>query len=480
MSKTDLTTGSIYQHIKRIAIPASVGFVFRTLYNVVDTFFAGKFGADALAGLSMSFPVFFIIIAVSVGIGTGATALFSIALGKKDLREYHKLILNAFAVMTVIFLGMMLTSGRLSRFLLGLLGGEGLSLEYAISYTRIIFLGSGFFLLNQLINGVLNSQGDTKSLRNVLIIGFLLNIFLDPLFMFGWFGLPPMGVAGVAIATVFTEFLGSIYMVYRLLKSPMFSLKDLKREKISLKACGSVLKQGIPSSLNMMTIVIGSFFINYFVLKLGGNLAIAGYGVALRIEQLALLPAFGINVATLALVGQNYGAKNTSRIFETLKIALIIGLSIMTLGVLLIYPLSEWLVRFFNSDEGVVAVGVGYLKIEIFTFYSYVILYVTNSFLQAIKKPMFGFYLGLYRLVILPVIIFHLFGSVLGWGVTGIWWGIVVVNWSAVVIALAFAYKQLKMLDEKFSLPSFLGLSKHKAQGARELLVDVLNVEKIK
>lgn len=446
MSNSDLTTGSIFHHIKRIAIPSSIGFVFRTLYNVVDTFYAGQLGENALAGLSMSFPVFFMLIALSAGLGTGATALLAIALGKKDKQEFHKLILNAFAIGFSIFVLIMLSSSTVSRFLLQLIGGEGIALEHAISYTNVIFWGSGFFILNQLINGVLSSQGDTKSLRNVLIIGFFLNIFLDPLLIFGWFGLPQMGTSGIALATIITEFTGSVYLLYRLSKSPMFKIDLLKKAKISFIDCLSVLKQSIPASLNMMTIVLGSFIINYFVVKYGGQIALAAYGVAFRIEQLALLPAFGINAATLAIVGQNYGAKNFKRIFETYRIALLTGIAIMTLGIIIIYPFSRYLIGFFNSNEQVIAIGVQYLRIEIFTFYSYVILYISTSILQGLKKPGFIVYIGIFRQAVFPILLFLYLGTVLEWGLLGVWWGIVIVNWSAVLITVTYTLYNLKQL----------------------------------
>lgn len=447
LSRNDLTTGSIFQHLKYIAIPSSVGFIFRTLYNVVDTFFAGKLGSEALAGLSMSFPVFFIIIALSVGIGTGATSLLSIALGKRDEREFHTIIQNALVVSCGIIFLIMLFSQSLSTSLIGLMGAKGSAYTFAVSYVRILFLGSGLFIINQLMNAVLSAQGDTKSLRNTLIVGFLLNLILDPLLIMGWFGLPKLGVPGIAIATLITESISTVYLLHKLLKSPRFSFDQMKHAKFSIASSLHVLQQSIPASLGMMTIVIGSFVINFFVIQFGGETAIAAYGIAFRIEQLALLPALGLNVATLAIVGQNYGAKKYDRVSETFKIATYSGLVMITMGMLIIFPFSRWFISLFNKQEEVVQIGVTYLRIEVFTFYTYVILYISNSVLQGIKKPMFIVFIGLFRQVILPSILFYIFGKYLGYGLYGVWWGLLITNWTAVLLSLAFTVHALKTLQ---------------------------------
>jgi putative MATE family efflux protein len=447
-ANTDMTTGSVISHIKRIAIPSSIGFLFNTLFNVVDTFFAGKLGPDALAGLSMSFPIFFIILALSSGIGTGATALLSIALGKKNTDDFHRLGLNAIVMGAIMSVILIFSASSISPLLFGFMGANGLALSYGIAYTNVLFYGCFFFIMNFIINGLLNAQGDTRTFRNFLLIGFLLNIILDPLFIMGWFGLPKMGVAGIALATVIVQVIGTFYLSYKLRKSPIFNFNLLKKAKISFVTSGSILKQGIPASLNMMTIAIGVFVINHFVVKFGGQTAVGAYGVALRIEQLILLPAIGLNIAVLTITGQNFGARNFSRIYEVYKLSIIIALVIMTFGMFVIYPFAKVFVGWFNSDISIVSVGVQYLRIEVFGFFTYVILSISSSILQGVKKPVFAVYIGLYRQIILPVAIFYYLGDVLQWGLLGVWWGIVIINWSAVVISVIYTLIILKKVSK--------------------------------
>jgi len=442
---SDLTVGSINSHLKHIAIPASIGFLFNTLFNVVDTIYAGRLSTEALAGLTISFPIFFIIIALSAGLGSAVTALNSIALGKKDVKLYHQISYNSLLFGLIIGISTSILAPYFTKPLFLLLGAEGDALALGVSYTNVIFYGATFFILNSILNGLLSSQGDTKTYRNFLIIGFLLNLILDPLFIFGWFGLPKLGVVGIALATISVQMIGTLYLLTRLSKSIYFEWKLLKLAKKSLRTIKDLLKQAIPASLNMVTIAIGIFIINYFVIRYGGTVGIAGYGAAVRIEQIALLPALGLNVAVLTITGQNYGAGQYDRIREVMKKANLVGLMMMITAGIILFILAPFIVMLFNSDQDVVNVGARYLRIETLALFTYVFLNVSTSILQGIKKPNYAVWIGLYRQV-LPFGIFILLGTTLNMGLDGVWWGIVIINWSAVIITYFYTRNQLKKL----------------------------------
>lgn len=448
MVKNDLTVGSISDHIKRIAIPASIGWFFNTMYNVVDTVFAGRLGTSSLAGMSMSFPIFFIVIALSSGLGTGSTALISNSLGSRNVEKANEYALNA-VLLSIIF-GVLITifGDSIGVALFSLLGASGPSLIEGMNYINMIFMGSMFFIVNGVLNSILSSQGDTKSYRNFLVLGFFLNCILDPLFIYGWFSLPELGTRGVALATVVIQFIGMFYLLYKVNKSADFSILSLIKSRILSSTIVEILRQAIPPSLNMMTIALGVFVINYFILKYGGEAAIAGYGASVRIEQIALLPTLGLNIATLTLVGQNYGARNYARIREIYKVSLKYGLIIMTSAMFIIYPLSTFLVGLFNNDPEVIAVGSQYLRIEFLAFNTYVFLNVSMSILQGLKQPVYAIYIGLYRQILMPIIVFYVLGTTFALGTSGIWWGIVLINWSAVIIAVLITRSKLNKLPE--------------------------------
>ncbi len=445
MQQNNLTEGSIKKALRQIAIPASIGFLFNTLFNVVDTYFAGQLSVSALAGLTISFPIFLITIALASGVGTGSTALAAIALGKKDQLEYHQIAKNALLVSLLIAMVLLVVSPFAIPWLLQVSGGTGEVFNDGLAYMNVVIIGAIFQILNFTFNGLLSAQGNTKPFRNFLIIGFFLNLVLDPMFIFGWFGLPRMGTAGVALATVLVQVMGTVYLGLSFLKSQGFNRTLFIKSRLSMNAVKQLLKQGIPVSLNNATVSIGIFIIQYFIYQFGSNETIAGYGVAVRIEQIALLPTIGLNIATVALVGQNFGAQQWERILQSIKQAAKYSFILLTFGLLVIYPLAPQLVGMFNQNPQVIQEGAHYLRIEGLAIYSYSMIGIASSVLQAIKKPYYALMIGVLR-QLTPILVFYALGQLLNLGVTGIWWGIVMVNYSATVLVWIIVYRLLNQL----------------------------------
>ena len=200
-----LTTDPIPQLVWRIALPASVGMLFNTLFNFVDTYCAALLSTDALAALSLSFPLFFLLIAVGSGLSQGATALIANFLGANDTATarhvFSQSILFAVGAGGLLSLIGLLIAPSIFR----LLGAEGSYLTTALAYMNVILAGGIFFVLSMAINSGLAGQGETRPYRNFLIIGFVANCVLNPLLMWGWIGLPALGVSGVALATVIVQ-----------------------------------------------------------------------------------------------------------------------------------------------------------------------------------------------------------------------------------------------------------------------------------
>jgi putative MATE family efflux protein len=441
----NLTKGNINKHFKNIAIPASVGFLFNTFYNVIDSFYAGQLGTNQLAGMAISFPIFFLVLSISNGLGNGTTALSAISIGKNDKVGFHGIIKNAILLGLIFGVLIPALSPLYLPFLFNLTGSNEAVVAIGLEYTYTILIGSIFFIFNRIFSGILNAEGKTKPYRNFLILGFLLNLILDPMFMYGWLFFPEMGVQGVALATVVIQFFGNIYLFYHLNSTQFFKKSLLKTVKIKLFYIKEILAQGIPASLSMATVALGVFIINYFVVLYAGEDTVAAYGVSMRIEQIALIPTIGLNIAVLSIIGQNFGANNIDRIKETRKKGIFYGVIIMLIGTVLIVPLAPYLIRIFDDNPAVVEAGTTYLRIEAIAFTTYVFINMNISTLQGIKKPKFAIVLGVYR-QILPIGIFYLLGTILGFGIFGVWWGIVLINWSAVLISTIYTNKKLNAL----------------------------------
>jgi putative efflux protein, MATE family len=447
MQLDDYTKGDLKKQLITMAVPVSVGLFFNTMFNVVDTFYAGKLSTEALAGMSLSFSVFFMLIAIVSGVSTGLSALLSIASGKRNQEEVRVLTSNGMFLTVAISIIISVLGFFISPMLLHILGARGETLNQGTYYVKAIYAGAIFFGLNSALNALLSSRGVTKPYRNFLIIGFFLNLILDPLFIFGPFGLPRLGTLGVALATIIVQIVGTVYLFFKCKKVLNISMDIFTKKYFQFKAQFDILAQGIPASLNMLTIALGVFVINFFIYKHGDDAAIAGYGVAMRIEQLALLPALGLNTAALTIAGQNYGAKNFDRVKATYKEGIKIGVIIMTIGMIIIFPLASFLIGIFNKDSDVVFEGTRYLRIEFIAFNAYIILNIGLSILQAIKKPHYAIWIGVYRQLIMPFILFNLFGSILGWGLVGIWWGIVTTTWTGALACLLFVKYELSKLS---------------------------------
>jgi len=448
MEENALISKPISALIRQISIPASIGFFFNTMYNVVDTYYGGLISTQAVAALSLSFPVFFVIVAIGSGISTGTSALMSHSLGEGNREEAQKYLTQAISFTIILSILLSFLGHLTGPYLFGLLGASGDYLDMALSYINVIFSGVIFFALSFVMNSSLTSQGDTKTFRNFLIFGFLLNLLLDPWFMFGGFGLPAMGLAGVAWATLFVQFIGVIYMSYKAIQSGILCKNCLHMFRPEKKYFSEISKQGFPASLNMMTVAIGIFIITYFISPFGKS-AVAAYGIATRIDQIVLMPAIGLNIACLTLIGQNNGAKKYDRVRLVYKTVLKYGFWIILAGMAIVLFLAAPMMSFFSKDKEVVNIGVTYLRISAFAYWAYMISFISVSALQGLKRPFYALWIGLYRQIVGPVAFFWFLAIFLGFQLLGIWWGIFIINWTAALITLFYTRYVLKHKLEK-------------------------------
>ena len=443
----DLLKQPIPALIRKLAVPTSVGYFFNTMFNVVDTFYGGMVSTEALAALSLSFPVFFLIIAVGAGISTGATALIGHALGAGDLAGARHLAAQTLSF--GILHGVLVTALGLSftPYLFSLLGAQGAVLSLALDYMDAIFAGGIFFLVNYVLNAILYATGDSRSFRNFLVAGFFLNLGLDPWFLYGGLGLPAFGLSGVAWATVLVQALGNCYLFARVRRGGLLSRLHLSHLIPVPRSYRELARQGFPSSLNMLTVGAGIFVITWFVGRFGRE-AVAAYGIATRVEQIALLPVMGMNVATLTLVAQNMGAGQIERVLETVRTALKAGVLLMAPGTAAVFFCARPFMMIFSRDATVIGIGAVFLRIEAFVLIAYVVLYTCTAVLQGLKRPLFPLAIGLVRQFLLPVPVFYLLSVVLGFGVVGIWWGVLLVTWTAAFVAFGYLVRTLSRLAD--------------------------------
>jgi len=437
-SNPPLTSGDLSGHIRRIALPMSIGFFFNTMFNVVDSFYAGKISTEALAALALSFPVYFIIIAVSEGLSRGATALIANAVGKGDHQKAERYSGQIFPLGFFFAIGLMVVGFFAVDPLFRLMQAEGNYLSLANEYISPIFWGAAFFLLSSMSNSILLAHGNSKTFGRVLVAGFLLNLVLDPWFLYGGFGLPALGIKGIALATVLIQGIGSLYLLMTVIRRG--HLRGCKKNLFvpQLKIFGEILKQGIPTSFNMMSIALGFFVITYY-LGTYGEVAVAAFGVGTRIEQIVLLPAIGLGTAIVSIVGQNYGAGNKQRVRECVNLCAKYGIVMILISSLGMFLLAEYLVCMFTDDAEVIVVGKEYVRVVSVVQWAYVMGFVFVGFLQAVKRPMYGFLESVIRKVILPVVAFHVLVRLWNVELMTFWWGTVLINILMAIVTIFYA-----------------------------------------
>jgi len=432
-----LTKDPIWFLLRKVTIPASVGSLFQTFYNLVDTWFAGKISAEAISAIAKSFPIYFTIIAVGVGIGAATNAMIGNSIGEKKERVASMYIAQSLIFALVISLLVTIFGLNASNFLLGVMGSDTAGIALTRKYLDIIFYGTFIVLIQISLNGTLNAQGDTKSYRNVLIFSFFLNIFLNPLFIWGYGIVPAFGIAGLAIATVISQLIGTIYLAYKVNNCKIREYLKLVCFIPKFEYLNPLTRQSVPVMFSMLFIGVGIFNILYFIGQFG-DLATAGYGAALRVEQVFLLPVIGLNTAVLSIGGQNFGAKAFNRIRELYKKALFFGCSFMVCAGIILFFGAEFFVSLFTDNQEAVKHGAIYLKVAALIGPIYPVFFITTAVFQAVKKPLYSLYLSILRLTAFPFLSLWYIINIRGGDYADIFYTIMATNWIMGIALLIF------------------------------------------
>ena len=403
----DLIKEKIPLLVRKLAIPASVGTLFQTLYNIVDTFYSGLISPEALSALSKSFPIYFIIVATSIGVTVGGTSLIGNSIGEKNERDAsfyftHIVIYGLVLSIVITFIGL-----TFSEPVFYLMGSSKEITNLGLQYTDIMFYGTFLFFLVVSLNSLLHAEGDTKTYRNVLIFSFLLNIILNPILIFGFLFVPPLGIFGIGLSTIIAQFIAFLIILYKVLQNKR--VKMITREYFFLKIYyfTNIFFQSMPISIAICGYAVAATFIFTYVGQTS-ELAVAGYGAATRIEQVVLLPILGINTAIISIIAQNYGANYFDRVKETYYVSIKYGIFLMLFAGLLIYLTAGIVPRFFSDNDIVLEYGSRYLKIAAFILPAYPIFFLSNGFFMGLKKSNYAMINNMLRNVLVPICVFYL------------------------------------------------------------------------
>ena len=440
LKKIDLKKDSIYSLFIKIAVPSSIGTIFQNLYSIVDSIFAGQMISEsALAAIGQIFPIYFVIIALGIGLSIGTTSLIANSIGESNLENSGKIFSQSFILSILVSIIITIVGINISPSIINSINNDKETLELSIKYINIIFFGSIFIFILMSINSSLSAQGDTKSYRNVLIFSFFLNIILNPILISGkilsFQILSPLGIEGIAYATIISQFVGIFYLFIKLSKTRIFKYVQITIIP-NLKIISNILSQGIPASIGMMMIAVGSYLLIYFV-GIFGVEAIAGYTSAGRYEQLFFLPLLGLSTATVSIVGQNFGAKQYQRVLETYKKGIRIGVIVLTFLGLIIFLSAEIAMNLFTDNANVKQYGSDYLKISALMFPAFPFFFIGNATFQGLKRAIIVMYMAIMRFVLMPFIMISIIFYQIGENYNLIFFSLVAMHW---IIGLSYYY----------------------------------------
>ena len=436
-----------------LAVPMMLSMLVQALYNIVDSIYVAHVSEDCLTALSLVFPAQNIMIGLATGTGVGVSTLISRALGRNDSRQASKVAGNALFLCLCCWALM---------FVFGLFGADWFIntqtddeaiRAYAKSYLKIVAMASVFIYFEICFERFLQSSGLTKYSMWTQIIGAVTNIILDPFFIFGWCGLPAMGTAGAAVATVIGQAVGTAVGVVFHLKHNKEIAIDLKLAAPDGKIIGDIYRIGFPSILMMCVGSVTNYTMNRILIGFTST-AVAVYGAYFKVQSFFFMPVFGLNNGLIPILGYNYGARKKERIYRSLKFAVLYAAVFMVTGCIIFELIPNVLLSIFSPSEAMLAIGVPALRIIALHFPIASFCIIAGSACQALDKSFFSLITSCMRqlFALLPsAYLLSLTGNV-----NNIWWCFLIAEFMSLVCSTFFLKKTLKDVDKKLAVPENL------------------------
>lgn len=433
--------------LMEFSIPAIIGMVVNTLYNIVDRMYIGNIkdiGGLALTGVGIIMPIMTIIMAFGMLIGIGTSARISLKLGEHKREEAEKHLGNAFTLIIVASVLITIIGLVFMHKILGLFGSSADTEVYAREYMQIIFFGTIFNMLSFGLNHSIRSDGSPKVAMLSMLIGAGTNIILDPIFIFV-FG---MGVRGAAIATVISQIVSAIWILYYFTKGK--SNLKIKREYLSLDKAivFSIFSIGVsPFSMQIAQSVV-QVLANNALKTYGGDLAIGAMTIINSVAMIFMMPIFGLNQGSQPIIGYNYGAEKYKRVKQAVKSATIVATIIVSIGWIITQAAPHLLISIFNRDEQLVGIASTGMRIFLFMLPVVGAQVISSNYFQSIGKAKISMFLSLLRQVILLIPCLIILPKI--FGLTGVWLaGAVADGLSSLITLIIFSMSVKKLKDKE-------------------------------
>ncbi len=431
----------------RMSVPLIIAMGVQTVYNLADAVWVSGLGADALSGVGFFFPMSFMIMALAAGVGIGGAAAISRRIGGRDEAGADNVAMHMLILMVLLSIMITVPAAILSPCLFELMGA-GDALPEAVSYGRVMFVGTFLLFFPVIGQSVLRAEGDTKRAMVAMIAGSLLNVVLDPVLIY----LPPfrMGVAGAAWASLISMLLSSLLLVYWLfLRKDTFIKMHPKEFVPSLKVVKDIMRVGLPASLQQMSISMNMMIMIVLVVKVGGTDGVAVFSSGWRVTSFAIIPVMGIAAALTSIAAAAYGAKAYGKLKRSLEVGIKMALVIEMVFSLIAFFFAEPLSLMFTWAEGSAHLAddlVVFFRITSLMHFSAAFGMLSSAVFQAIGKGFNSLVVTLLRTVLLSAGFSYLLSVNLGLGLPGIWFGITLGNLTGAAIGYGWLMVYLKGL----------------------------------
>ncbi|MFQ9513473.1 MAG: MATE family efflux transporter [Clostridia bacterium] len=418
-----------------MSLPMVISMIVQALYNIVDSIFVSRLSEDALTAVSMAFPMQNLMISVAVGTGVGINAMLSRALGEKKFEAANKTAENGIFIEVLGYVLFLLIGIFVTKPFFLAQAGAGDIANMGIEYTRICLLMSFGIFMQIGFERILQSTGRTIFTMITQSTGAIINIILDPILIFGLFGMPKMGVAGAAIATVTGQICAAILAItFNLTKNPdvHISFKGFKPQIIFVK---NILSVGIPSIIMSSVGSAMTFGMNKILITFSST-AVAVFGVYFKLNSFVFMPVFGLNNGMVPIVSYNYGAQNKKRLTKTIKLSIMYAVCIMFIGIMLFQFIPDVLLRLFDASDHMLEIGIPALRVISLSFAFAGICIVISSSLQALGHGFLSMMISITRqlIILLPsAYILAKFG-----GIHAVWWSFNIAEIASLTLSVLF------------------------------------------
>ncbi|MBL7197699.1 MAG: MATE family efflux transporter [Candidatus Omnitrophica bacterium] len=424
LKKRDLTQGNILVNIAYLAFPLMLSYTLHTTQSIIDMFWVGRLGSVAIAAVAMSTTVVMVLVTLIFGISTGTVALVSQNIGARqnkqaDVVALQSIILSLISSVIIAIIGF-LVAERLFQ----ILGAQPEVISVGTGYLRILLLGGAAMFILFVGNALLQGSGDVVIPMIAIIIANVLNIILDPIFIFG-IGVPRMGTKGAALASVISQIIACVFILRVLCKGHSHVHIRLKEFRLKLKVMFQILKIGIPSSLQMFFRTLMALVIMSIVASFGTN-AVAAYGIGMRLQMVCLMPAFALGATAATLVGQNLGAGKISQARKSALVATGLDLIIMISIGIVLFTFAPKIISIFDKNKEVILIGSRYLRITAL-FYSFIAFSVVlNRALGGAGDTLVPMLITFVSLWLVQIPLAFILPRFFGLGLNGVWWAVAI------------------------------------------------------